>query len=203
VPSSPHTGHLGHLVDGADTGLQAAATEVEAEDRLGTDPDPGTLAQEAQPGLLLAGQQGDRGAEHLLEAPEQLGAVGRVTQCRGGQGHHHIDPGIVGGRTEPAHGAHRRGGPVGRDAPGAGHLGPEVQEGAPAQHRGEHPVPGRVDDHQVKRATAQIEHGYTHGRHRRDAIPCGATPERPSHRDVPGTDPDRDGPVAYSGISGT
>ena len=100
------------------------------------DPDSGPLAEEAQSGLLLAGQQGDGGSEHLFESAEQLGAVGRIAQGRRGQGHHHVDAGVVGSGPEPAHGAHRGGRPVGRDAPGAGHLGPEVKEGAPAQHRG-------------------------------------------------------------------
>ena len=177
-----HADHLGHLVDGADARLQAPTTEIEAEDRLLTHPDAGPLPEEAQPGLLLAGEQGDRTSQDLLEAAEELGPVGRVAEGGRGQRHHDVDARVVRRSPEPTHRAHRRGGPVGGHAPGPGHLGPEVEERPAAQHRGQHSVPGRVDHHQVERAAAQVEDGDAHGRHRRDATGNHPSGEKPSSR---------------------
>ena len=45
-------------VDGPDAGLQAPAAEVEPEHRCVPHPHAGPLAEEAQPGLLLAAEAG-------------------------------------------------------------------------------------------------------------------------------------------------
>ena len=174
-----HTGHGDDLVDGADARLEAPSAQIEAEHRVATHPDAGPLAEEAEPGLLLAAQQGDLVAQHLLEPADQPGPVVGVAEGGCGQRHHHVHAGVVARGGEPSHGADRRGGPVGRHAPGSGHLGPEVQERPAAQHRHQHPLPRRVDHHQVEGAAAQVEDGHAHGRHRRDAICCrptGGTP---------------------------
>ena len=111
--------------------------------------------------------------EHPLEPAEQPGAVVGVPQRGGGQGHHHVDSGLLGGGLQPAHRADRRGRPVGGHAAGAGHLGPEMEERPAAQHRRQDAVPGGVHHHQMERAAAQVEDGYAHGRHRRDATGIG------------------------------
>ena len=177
-----HAGHGQYLVGVADAGLQAAAPEVEAEDRLGAHPHPGALAQEAEPGLFLAGEQGDGAPEDPLEPGQQGRSVGGVPEGGGGHGHHQVRPRVVGGGPEAVDGPHRRGRPVGGDPTGPGHLGAEVEERPPAQHRLEHAVPGGVHHHQVEGAAPQVEDGNADGRHRRDATGCAGGRGRPTGR---------------------
>ena len=124
-----------HRVDGADAGLQAPAAEVQPEHGCVPDPHAGPLAEKAEPGLLLAGQQGDRAAQDPLHPGHEPVAVVGVPQCGGGHGHHHVGPGVLGGDVQALDGANGEGRPVAGDPAGAGHLGPEVQERPPAEHR--------------------------------------------------------------------
>ena len=166
-------GHAGDGVDLAgipDPRLQAPAPEVESEDRVAAHPHAGPLADEAEAGLLLAGQQGDRAADDPFEPAEELHPVVGVPEGGGGQRHHHVDPRLIGGGPEPAHGPHRGGRPVGGNPTGPGHFGPQMEERPATEHRGQRPGPGRIHHHQVEGATPEIEHGHPHSRHRRDAI---------------------------------
>ena len=169
--SERHTGHGVDRRDRTDAGLEASSAEIQPEYRGVPHPDPGPLTEEAQPGLLLARQQGDGAPEDPLHPGEKRRAVPGVTQCGGGERHDHVGTGVLGRAVEPLDGAHRQGRPVPGDPTGARHLGAQVQERTAAEHRLEATVTGRVDHHEVERATAQVEYGYTHGGHRRDAIP--------------------------------
>ena len=164
-------GHSQDLVGIADTGFQAPAAQIEPENGIGSHPHAGPLAIEAQPGFLLAAQERDGAAHDCLQPAQQTGPVGRVAEGGGGQCHHHVDAGFVGGRPEATNhpGGNRRS--VGRHTTGAGHLGAEMEEGATPEDGNQHAVPSSVHHHEMERAASEIEDGNTYGRHRRDAIP--------------------------------
>ena len=168
-----HAGHGPDRVDRADAGFKAPASQVQPEHRAVPHPDAGPLTEETQPGLLLTGQQRDRAPEDPLQSAEQARAVVGVAQGGGGQGYDHVDPGVLGSHVQPLDRTDGERGAVSGHAARSGDLGPEVQEGAASQDRLQPTVARGVDHHEVEGAAAQVEHGYTDGGHRGDAIPHG------------------------------
>ncbi len=171
-----------HLVDRPDARLEAPASEVQPQHRVVAHPDPGALPQEAQARLLLAAQQRDPVTQDPLEPVEQPPSVAGVPQCGRGHRHHHVGTGVVGRHPQSADRPYRCRRPVGGDVPRPGHLGAQVEERTPAQHRIQPAVAGGVHHHQVERIAAQVEYGYSHGGHRRDAIPYGGVGGTPPVR---------------------
>ncbi len=128
----------GHdLVDPADPGLEAATAEIEPEDGLVTDPDASPLPEEAESGLLVAGQEGHRAIEDPFDPLDQQGAVAGIPQRGGGQRHHEVDLRLFCSGMQPAHGAQRGCGSVRRHRAAPCDFGTEMQEGAAAKDRKE------------------------------------------------------------------
>ena len=75
----------GRVFIGTHGHFERSATDVQNEQASGIPSIPATSGKEGKPCLINAGQHGDRLADSLLDAAQNLAAVRRFAQCGGGK----------------------------------------------------------------------------------------------------------------------
>ena len=154
--------------------FEAPPAEVQPERLVRARPHPGSLADEAETGLLLPVEDAHRGPDDPLQPLHHLGTVGGVAQRGGGHGDDDLGPGLGQAGPQALGGRHRRRHPVAGDAPPCSHAQAQVEQRPPVQHRGEGGARPRLTHQKMEGAAPEVPHRSSNPHRRERSRPAVA-----------------------------